>query len=62
MSKKAKEIIKMLKSHGFEEVGMKGSHLKMKNKKTGKTVIVPVHKGDMPTGTEKSIYKQAGIE
>lgn len=62
MPEKAKEIIKNLKTHGFVEAGMRGSHLKMKNTKTGRIVIVPVHKGDMPIGTEKSIYKQAGIK
>ena len=54
-------MIKRLKQEGFEEVSQKGSHLKMRNEKTGKQVIVPMHSKDLPTGTEKAILKQAGL-
>jgi len=47
------QMIKKLKQNGFEEVSQKGSHLKLRNEKTGKQVIVPMHSKDLPTGTEK---------
>ncbi len=57
-----KQMVKFLKEHGFEEVSQKGSHLKMKNPKTGRQAIVPMHAKDIPSGTEKSILEQAGLK
>ena len=57
-----KEIIKILKKNGFTEISQKGSHVKLRNDKTGKTVIVPMHAKDIPTGTEQAIWKQAGLK
>jgi predicted RNA binding protein YcfA (HicA-like mRNA interferase family) len=62
MSITAKKMVKKLKKHGFFEKGQTGSHLKMFNPTTNKTVIVPIHHGDLPKGTEHSIYKQADIK
>lgn len=57
----SKELIKILKKAGFQEVSQKGSHLKMK--KDTKILIVPEHgKKDIPIGTLKSIIKQAGLK
>ena len=57
----AKEIIKILKSHGFIKKSQKGSHEKYV--KDTKTVIVPKHgKKDLPMGTIKSIEIQSGIK
>lgn len=61
MSRKAREIIKQLKQNGFVKIRQNGSNAKFKNHATGKIAIVPIHKGDMPSGTEKSILKQAGL-
>jgi predicted RNA binding protein YcfA (HicA-like mRNA interferase family) len=56
----AKEVLKLLRAHGFEAVSQKGSHVKLSN--GHKKVIVPVHgTKDIPTGTLKSIEKQSGI-
>ena len=56
------EVLRVLKKHGFEEVSQVGSHLKLFNKKTKRTVIVPLHRGKiLPIGTLKSIEKQSGI-
>jgi len=52
------KIIKRLKSEGFEEVSVRGSHHKFR--KRDKVVIVPHPKKDLPIGTAKSIAKQAG--
>lgn len=62
MPMSAKEMIKFLKKNGFEEISQRGSHLKMKNHITGKTTIVPMHRGDLPKGTEKVILKEAGLK
>ena len=37
----SREMIKYLTKNGFEKVSQNGSHIKMKNKYTGKTVIIP---------------------
>ena len=57
-----KEIVKILKKNGFVEVSQKGSHLKLRNEQTGKTVIVPMHSKELPLGTEQAILKQAGLK
>ena len=57
-----KEIVKILKKNGFIEVSQKGSHLKLKDEKSGKTVIVPMHSKELPLGTEQAILKQAGLK
>lgn len=57
-----KEIIKLLKKNGFEEVGQNGSHVKLKNLETGRTVIVPYHSKDLKKGMEQAILKQAGLK
>ena len=58
----SKELIKLLKKNGFETVGQNGSHVKMRNSKTGKSVIVLYHAKDLKKGMERAILKQAGIE
>ena len=57
-----KEMIKLLKKNGFEEITQNGSHVKMKNQKNGKTVIVPYHSKAMKKGLEQAILKQAGLK
>ena len=56
-----KEMIKYLKKNGFEELGQNGSHIKLKNPKTGKSVIVSYHSKAMKKGLEQAILKQAGL-
>lgn len=57
-----REMIKYLKKNGFEEISQNGSHVKMKNQETGKTVIVPYHSKAMKKGLEQAILKQAGLK
>lgn len=45
----------------FEQNLQNGSHVKMKNLKTDKTVIVPYHSKDLKKGLEQAILKQAGL-
>ena len=56
-----KEIIKYLKKNGFEKISQNGSHIKMKNKTTGITVIVPYHSRELKRGMEQAILKQAKL-
>lgn len=60
MERDSKRIVKRLLADGFELVGIKGSHHKFR--KDGRTVIVPHPKKDLPSGTAKSIARQAGWE
>lgn len=55
----SQKLLKRLKDEGFEEVSKKGSHLKLR--KGDRTVILPHPKKDLPLGTVRSIYKQAGL-
>ncbi len=57
-----KEMIKLLQKNGFEEVSQNGSHLRLKNPETGRTVIVPYHSKDLKKGLEQAILKQAGLK
>ena len=57
-----REMIKHLKKNGFEEISQNGSHVKMKNQVTGKTVIVPYHSKAMKKGLEQAILKQEGLK
>lgn len=56
------EMIKLLKKNGFEVVSQNGSHIKLKNIQTNKTVIVPYHSRDLKKGLEQTILKQAGLK
>lgn len=42
-----KEMIKLLKKNGFIVVSQNGSHVKLMNPETGRTVIVPYHSKDL---------------
>jgi predicted RNA binding protein YcfA (HicA-like mRNA interferase family) len=55
----AAQMRKFLASRGFKAIKQKGSHLKMAD---GSTVtIVPVHRGDLSTGTMRGILSDAGL-
>lgn len=58
----SKEMITFLKKNGFEIISQNGSHVKMRNPVTGKTVIVPYHSKDLKKGMEQAILKQAGLK
>ena len=57
-----KQMIKLLKSNGFEVVNQNGSHIKMKNPVTGRQTEVPKHCKDLKKGLENAILKQAGLK
>lgn len=58
METNSRRIIRMLKNDGFELVKITGSHHKFR--KDGKIVTVPHPRKDLPIGTVRAIYKQAG--
>lgn len=58
----SKEMIKKLKKYGFVIVSQNGSHVKMVNSDTNKSVIIPFHCKDLKKGMEQAILKQAGIK
>ena len=58
----ADEIIKVLKSLGFEKVDQSGSHQKWRHPLTGRQTIVAYHSGDIiRPKTFKKILEGAGL-
>ena len=58
-----REMVKLLKDHGFMEIRQPGtSHLRMRNPITGQQTTVPMHNKDLGKGLEQAILKQAGIK
>jgi predicted RNA binding protein YcfA (HicA-like mRNA interferase family) len=53
------ETIRALASAGFEQVGQRGSHVKLRNP-GGRTVIVPMH-DELARGTLRSILRQPSL-
>jgi predicted RNA binding protein YcfA (HicA-like mRNA interferase family) len=56
----AKEELRKLKRAGFEERRQSGSHLVLRHE-DGRQTYLPMHSGDVPTGTFCSILKQAEL-
>ncbi len=56
------KVIKALSKAGFQAVGRKGSHVRLKRKTSDKVyiVIVPTHP-EVKMGTLRSILRQAGL-
>lgn len=62
MPMSSKEMLRLLQTNGFGIISQNGSHVKLKHMKTGKTVIVPCHSGDLKKGLEQAILRQAGLK
>jgi predicted RNA binding protein YcfA (HicA-like mRNA interferase family) len=60
MPYKAKEVLQKLKRAGFEERRQSDSHLVLRHE-DGRQTYLPMHTGDVPTGTFRSILKEAGL-
>ena len=58
-----KDMVKFLSERGFEIVGRKGSHIRLKKETTPRNLIaiVPDHK-ELALGTLRSILRQASID
>jgi len=57
---KIADIIKRLRAEGWVKVGGKGDHEKFKRPNKPGHVVVPHPRKDMPLGTLRSIFRQAG--
>jgi predicted RNA binding protein YcfA (HicA-like mRNA interferase family) len=58
----SRDVMKVLKEDGWEVVNIRGSHHQFKHPtKTGR-VTLPHPKKDLPLGTVRNIFKQAGIK
>jgi len=58
---KSAEVIKLLKADGWYVFNIRGSHHQFKHPSKPGKVTVPHPKADIPVGTAKSIFKQAGL-
>jgi predicted RNA binding protein YcfA (HicA-like mRNA interferase family) len=60
---KVRDVIKRLEEHGWQLARMKGSHRQFRHPTKPKLVTVAGKPGvDVPVGTLKNIWRQAGIE
>ena len=59
---KSQDIIRALKSDGWEQVAQKGSHVQFKHPTKKGRVTVPHPKKDIPIGTLRSVEKQADLK
>lgn len=59
----AKQVMRILIKHGFFLSRKNGSHMIFRNKKTGKSVPIPLHGKNrpIPIGTFLAIIKQSEI-
>jgi predicted RNA binding protein YcfA (HicA-like mRNA interferase family) len=60
MLRDSRDIIRRLTSDGFEHKSTRGSHYKFVHPTLRRMVIVPHPRKDIPAGTVRSIYQQAG--
>lgn len=58
----SKQLIKKLKAEGWVNVGGKGDHEKFKHADKKGHVVLPHPRKDLPMGTLRNIYRQAGWE
>lgn len=57
-----REMVKVLSKIGFDVVGRKGSHVRLKRRRTKELliVVVPMHR-ELAKGTLRSILRQANL-
>ena len=58
----AREIVAALKADGWVLARTKGAHAQYRHDAKPGLVTVPMHPGDVPIGTLKSIEKQAALK
>ena len=60
---KVRDIIRLLTDEGWVQVSQKGSHRQFKHPmKPGKVTVPGKGSEELPIGTIKSIFRQAGLE
>jgi len=57
-----REVCRILRAHGFEQVRQRGSHIVMQRRTEEGTTTIPVpdHR-ELPVGTLMSIIRQSGL-
>ncbi len=60
MLRDSRDIIQRLRQEGYEQVSVSGSHHKFVHRVLRRRVIVPHPKRDLPVGTVRVIYRDAG--
>jgi predicted RNA binding protein YcfA (HicA-like mRNA interferase family) len=61
-SRSSREIMRRLKTAGWQHVRTAGSHYQFRHPQKAGTVTVPHPVKDMPPGTVKSIEQQSGMK
>lgn len=56
-----KDLIKILKKHGFDEHSWVGSHCTMKHTVNGTRTTIPVHNKPIGKGLLSAILRQTGL-
>lgn len=56
----SRDIVRRLVADGFTLVSTRGSHHKYRHASSGRLVILPHPRKDIPIGTVRSTYRQAG--
>ena len=57
----AKQVGRLLGQHGYERIRQKGSHAIYRQPGGGPSIPVPMHQGNLPLGTLKSVLASAGL-
>lgn len=57
---KSADLIRRLERAGWKRVGGKSDHIKFKHPERPGHVVVPHPRKDIPPGTLRNIYRQAG--
>ena len=57
---KDKDLLKLLKQNGWEEIRINGSHHVLK--KDNQIEVIPIHSKDVPTGLLNKILKRTGLK
>jgi predicted RNA binding protein YcfA (HicA-like mRNA interferase family) len=58
----SRDVMKALKEDGWEVVNIRGSHHQFKHPTKAGRVTLPHPKKDLPLGTVRNIFRQAGIK
>lgn len=61
MERDSRKLIAELERDGWYRVGVTGSHYHFKHLSKSGKVTVPHPKRDLPVGTVRQIYRQAGL-
>ncbi len=60
MLRDSRDILRRLTADGWVVVRIRRSHHQLRDPATGRMVTLPHPRKDLPTGTVRSIYRQAG--